>query len=123
MSAYTDWEWYHSIDDERWYRADSREDAIDCLGGEGGYVGEHCQHILQLAKFINVDRMIENAIERMDEDYGDLEGGSEWDIDTKGLEEVIKIAVQAWQVTKGVKIESWCFAGSRNVEYIEATYE
>lgn len=121
----TDWHWYYSYDEETWYRADSREDAIDSLDGEAGYIGEHCCHLLQLSSFINAERVIEDAFERMDEDYGDPEGNVLLgeDIDTSGLEQVLRMAIDQWQADNKVEIKSWYFARSRNVEFQKSEYE
>lgn len=119
-----EWQWYYSWNEEEyWGGYDTREEAIDELEGEPGFIVEAKKPDIRLADFLtsnDIDCLTENMVERIDEAWGNPEG-SEIDLgkEVQYLEPYIRAAIATWQVDHKVKIDAWVFADMRNHEEVQ----
>lgn len=118
-----DWNWYAGQDEEYMTGPfDTREAAIEALDGEGGHITEARQVSLRLSRFVNVDRMVEDALEAMDEDWSydsyvveqTQESGP-----VQQLEPLILQVIEDWQTLNKVKFMPYLFTHQRNGDWIK----
>lgn len=118
-----EWNWYNSPCGERFGAAfPTREDAIDDLCGEPGYVARACFPVLKLGDFVkdaDIQHLLENIDERINEEWSDPEGAPvEIDGDLDLLRAHVVLALNSWQLTDKVEVQSWVFAETSDLEAV-----
>lgn len=115
-----DWKWYAGNSDEVYCSGpfDTREEALD----EGyPYILEAAKEDVSLSNFVDVDQLFENA---NDQGY-DLQGESGEPLfdpskeQGDDLNEMIRDAIDLWQLKHNLTFTPWCFTHQRNEEFID----
>ena len=118
-----DWKWWSGSNDE-WYTEshDTRDEAIQSLEGEGGYIIEARQGPVSLSDYFDADDFLTIADETLsDSDLGHPEGDALFECSPEqaaDLETRVRAAIDAWQEAHGLKFVPSMFTASRNAEYI-----
>ena len=125
------WRWWVGYSEERYHtECDTRDEAVRIAKEEqdGGYICEAIKPAnLELLKFFDADRFLEDAEDQAYDDYGDPDGGEalfEVSLDqTKELQSAVRAAIKKWQDENGLVFTSWQFEKMRNEEFIPAPEE
>ena len=119
-----DWKWWSGTNEE-WYTQshETREEAIQSLEGEGGYIIEARQDPVPLSGYFRADDFLEHADETLSgSDLGHPEGDALFECSPEqaaDLEKRVRSAIDAWQEANGLKFVPAMFTASRNAEYVE----
>ena len=119
-----DWKWWSGTNDE-WYSQshETREEAIQSLEGEGGYIIEARQDPVPLSGYFRADDFLERADETLSgSDLGHPDGDILFECSPeqeRDLEARVRAAIDAWQEANGLKFVPAMFTASRNAEYVE----
>jgi hypothetical protein len=114
-----DWKWWAGSNDEYYHSScTTREEAIACLGGEGGFICEAIILPIQLSSFIDATDLLDRADENVDrsENLNEIfiiTAEQEVDLDRR-----LKAACDEWQLAHGLVFRSDLFTMVRNNEQI-----
>ena len=117
-----DWKWYAGSNEEGFHSDpfDTREEAIDALDGNRGFILEAHRRPLALSSYFDATRFLEDAEESAYElanpDGEPLFEATNTQIED--LEERVRKAIDQWQESHNMVFISWYFSQSRNLEFI-----
>ena len=118
------WKWWAGTNEEYYHSsADTREEAIACLDGEGGYICEARIDPIALAGFIDADWIIERAEEGVERSENIDEVFEITPAQQADLQLRLREASDQWQLENGLVFKSDLFSSSRNMEAISADPE
>lgn len=118
----TDWKWYAGANEEEFHSGpfDTRQEAVDALDGEGGYVIEACKRPMDLASFFEIEQFLDYA-EQDAYEMANESGDPLFDVPTalaQELQRQIQDTIRRWQAQNNLVFIPWAFSHSRNLEPI-----
>jgi len=117
------WQWWSGTNAE-WYTDwhDTRDEAIESLNGEGGYIIEGRRDPVSLSAYFDADDFLTRADEDLsDSDIGHPDGDVLFECtpeQERDLEGRVRAAIDAWQEANDLKFVPAMFTVSRNAQYI-----